>query len=259
MKTICNKIKINYYTYIFVLLSLLAGYTKNILIIFLIVFVHEFGHVIFFKLFKVKIQSITFYPFGGITKVEKEINFPIIKELIIAIGGILAQILLLVVFNFLKRNNVISLEFFNTFLTFNTSLAFFNLLPIIPLDGSIIIRSIFDMFYPYCTATYFCWSISILSLGIFSVFFSELLVNNLALITFLIYKLKDEMSNFKYVYNKFLLERTFHDFKYRKIVNEKDTNLRNMRKECFHFFKTNDKIISEKTLLNKIFDNNCNI
>ena len=90
MKTI----KINFLTIYFLLLLFLCGYLKVGLIIFFIVIFHELGHILFIKLFNYKIVSINIYPFGGITKINKDINTPVNKELIIAAAGVIFQLLL---------------------------------------------------------------------------------------------------------------------------------------------------------------------
>ena len=54
MKNILDKIRIDYSTYLLIILGLLAGYIKNIFIILVIVIIHEFGHVFFFSLFNIK-------------------------------------------------------------------------------------------------------------------------------------------------------------------------------------------------------------
>ena len=94
MMNIIKKIKINYYTYLFILLCFLCGYMKNIFIIFSICLIHELGHTFFIKLFGYKIVSIELLPFGGYTKIDKMINTSINKDIIISLGGILFQFIL---------------------------------------------------------------------------------------------------------------------------------------------------------------------
>ena len=74
MKNIFPKIKINSATYILFLSFLLTGFIKNILLIFLIVIIHEIGHVFFLKYFHYKIEKVEIFPFGGLTTTNKYIN-----------------------------------------------------------------------------------------------------------------------------------------------------------------------------------------
>ena len=94
MKNIKIKFKINLTTYIFFLIAFLCGYFKNVLYIFFIVFFHELGHIFFIKLFHHKIVKVEFYPFGGITTIDKPINSSINQELFISLGGVFFQLLL---------------------------------------------------------------------------------------------------------------------------------------------------------------------
>ena len=93
MKNILIKWQINYFTYLYFLLAFLCGYFKNTCIIFFIIFMHELGHIIMIKFFKYEIISVTFYPFGGLTKINKPINSSINKELFISVSVIIMQIM----------------------------------------------------------------------------------------------------------------------------------------------------------------------
>ena len=85
MMNLIRKVRINNFTYLFLCLCFLCGYIKNICIIFFICIVHEFGHVIFIKLFKYEITCIELFPFGGFTTINKRINTSINKDIIISI------------------------------------------------------------------------------------------------------------------------------------------------------------------------------
>ena len=140
MKNIKIKFKINLTTYIFFLIAFLCGYFKNVLYIFFIVFFHELGHIFFIKLFHHKIVKVEFYPFGGIATVDKPINSSINQELFISLGGVFFQ-LLLGIFLLFQKNELLSF--------YNQTIFFFNLLPIIPLDGSVFLHAFFEKFFSY--------------------------------------------------------------------------------------------------------------
>ena len=124
MKNIWNKLKINNYTYLFLIICALCGYIKNIAIIFIICLIHELGHVYFIKLFKYKIVSIELLPFGGFTTIDKKINTSINKDIIIACGGIIFQlILLLIIYLFKRYFNIIT---YNLILDYSMILIVFN-------------------------------------------------------------------------------------------------------------------------------------
>ena len=87
-------IKINAFTIYFLLLFFFCGLIKSALIIFSIVLIHELGHVFFALVLGYKIEKITIYPFGGVTIINKDLNTPINRELMIAFGGIFFQLFL---------------------------------------------------------------------------------------------------------------------------------------------------------------------
>ena len=77
-----NILKIDNTTYLIILLSFLCGQFKNIIILYLIIIFHEFGHYLFIKKYQHKIINITIYPFGGITKYQTLLNHNLKEEFI---------------------------------------------------------------------------------------------------------------------------------------------------------------------------------
>ena len=156
-------IKVNFLTIYFLLILLLCGYLKAGLVIFFIVIIHELGHVLFIKLFHYPILDITLYPFGGVTRVSKDINTPVLREVLIASGGIILQIILfMVVFLLPLRIGTKALIY-----KYNLSIMVFNMLPIIPLDGSIILNAILNRFFSFKISYFLYWGISCGGIGIY--------------------------------------------------------------------------------------------
>ena len=252
MMNLKRKVKINNFTYLFLFLCFLCGYIKNICIIFFICIVHEFGHVIFIKLFKYEITSIELFPFGGFTTINKRINTSINKDIIISIAGIFNQMILLVFLLFFKKymNNIT----YNLFIQYNLTIMIFNMLPIIPLDGNNIIHLLLEKFFSYKLSN----KINILLSIIFFILF--IIVNyiynfdNLIIIIFLLYKLIIYIRNVKYLDNRFILERYLYDFNYNKIINN-SVYVDDLRRDVYHYFKVGDKYISEKNMIKYYFDN----
>ena len=141
-----KNISIKPITYYFLLLCFLCGIIKNVLILFMIVIIHEIGHIITIKLFKYKIESIDIYPFGGITSINKMINSSITKDLIIAINGVLFQYIVITI---ILRYIPFKYNTFNMINTYNKTIIVFNLLSIIPLDGSKIVFDLFSYKFSY--------------------------------------------------------------------------------------------------------------
>ena len=244
-------IKVNFLTLYFLLLLFLCGFIKIGLIIFFIVIFHELGHVFFIKLFKYKIIDITIYPFGGIIKTDKDINTPPNKELLISSGGILAQIILFIIISFLPIN-ILTKELLYKY---NLSIMFFNILPIIPLDGSIIINSLLNKVFSYKISYYLYIIISILFTIIYLLFNYWYSINNYLIVSLFIIKTYYAIKNYKYLKTRFLLERYLnkYDFKY---ISTKIGNLDILKLDTYQYFRENGSIVSEHTKLKEKFDNN---
>lgn len=254
MKDIFQKFKINYVTYLFFFTFLITGHIKNIILIYLIVFFHELGHVLFLKYFKYPIESIEILPFGGVTKTDKLINTPINHDLVIYFGGVFFQGLLFLIFIFLFLKGIILESTYKLFCDYNFSILIFNLLPIRPLDGGELLRLFFEKKYSFFKAQKLSNLLSVLFLFIFLVINLQFNLNNYVIISFLMVKIYELVKKEGYYKNKFMLERLMYTFPYKKINNEKVKNLSLLKKDTYHFFKDGEKYVSEKELLRRKFD-----
>lgn len=252
MKKLYKKFKINNYTYLFFIICALCGYLKNISIIFLICFIHELGHVFFSCIFKYEIENIELFPFGGLTTTNKKINSSINKDILINLGGILFQLIFLIILNLFKeRFNIIT---YNLFINYSFVLIVFNLIPIIPLDGNNIIHLLLEKIFSYKISYQLNFIISIISLIIFLIINYIYHIDNYFIVSFLLYKGFMYLKNYKYLNKRFLLERYLYDMDYKKIDSHtKDIN--DLKKEVLHYFKEENKYVNEKNVLEKLFFN----
>lgn len=255
MKNTLSKVHINNYTYLFLLICFLSGYIKNILIVFFICLVHEFGHVIFIKLYGYEVQKIEILPFGGITYINKKINSSIDKDIIISFGGIIIQLLFLIIL-FLFKNNI-SINNYYLFNYYNFVIIVFNLLPIIPLDGSKLINLVLNKFLSFKMSYYINSIISFLFLIIFILINYLYNFDNYFIILFLMFQLFLYLKQFKYIFNKFLLERYLYNIEYKKI-KYKTNKIDDLRKEVYHYFDDFNRVVSEKQKLHDLFDKTTN-
>lgn len=204
---------------------------------------HELGHFLIAKLFGWKIDKIYIYPLGGVTKFNENINKPFKEELLITIAGPIFQILLTL---YLKN-------YFEDVFTISKILLMFNLLPIIPLDGGKLLSIFLQKIFSYYKNLSLTLIISYLFyfIVIFLIIYNFKSLFYLIVILFLIFKIDDERKLKNYYFNKFLLERSIHTFKYKKtkIVN----NIYNLYKYRTNIFKINNMLYSEKEMLNKYF------
>lgn len=144
----------------------------TMLLLFVCVTLHEYGHALTARRFGIQTRSILLLPIGGVANLERMPEKPIQEFLIVIAGPLvnfaIAALLVPVVFLFgseaaagLGQSRV----FFDNlaapgplnlllylFLT-NVLLGFFNLLPAFPMDGGRLLRSLLAMAMPYVQAT----------------------------------------------------------------------------------------------------------
>lgn len=235
-----KKIKVNYLTLYFFLISFLCGYIKNTLVIFFIVIFHELGHIIISLILGYKIKSIELFPFGGITKIDNIYNASFYKCFLISIMGVLFQMLL---FIFFKDS---------FFVKMNYSIMLFNLLPIIPLDGSKILFELFALFLPFKKTIKCFYITSFIFIIIYILINFKYNFNNYLIIFLFIYKTIEIIKNKSLIYEKFILEKMFYDIKYSHVKNKNELIIY-YKKDTKYYYSLNGKILSDKDyLLGKI-------
>lgn len=244
-------IKVDGWTLYFLFICFLCGYIKVALMIFAIVVIHEFGHLFFIKLLGYKVIEVKIYPFGGITKVEKDINTPIGHEMLIALGGVLAQGILYGV-----MYSDISYLDKELFWKYNTSILLFNLLPIIPLDGSKILECVLNRMWSFKVSYKVNLVVSLISLVLFVWFNYKYSLNNYMVVVFLLFKMYKYLMDEKFIYNRFLLERYLNNYRFRRIDTRRG-NLNILKKDVYQYFLEDEGAVSEKKKLAIRFDKRC--
>lgn len=240
-------------TYLIIAISfLLTGYFSNLIIFTSIIIFHEIGHFTVAKLYNLNPQKIIIYPFGGITIIDSPINTKIIKELLIAISGVLFQSLYYFIILNLYHCHIIREYLFIIFNNYHYSILFFNILPIHPLDGSKILTLLLSKYLPYKLVNKLNVIISIITgIIILSINYYKFNYTTILLITVIVDNLIKYYKNFNYLFNKFLLERYLYKIKFNK--TKTITKIDNMYKEKTHIIKENNHYFTEKQYLNKHF------
>ena len=248
IKKLLNDIEINKYTVLLVFIALITGLIKEIIVIFMLLFIHEIGHYSATKYYKWNIKKITFYPFGGLITFEDQIDKPLKEELLITLMGPIFQIIIYMICYHLYNNYYINEYMFSLIKNYHYGILLFNLLPIIPLDGSKILNILLNRFLnfrkSYIVTIYS--SLIVLIISIYNVFNDT---SYYILICFLLYQVFINIKNKNYIYNKFILEKKLYPKQYNQY--KKVNNYKKMYRNKKHLFLYNNTYITEKQMFNK--------
>ena len=198
--------------------------------------------------YKWNINKIVIYPFGGITHIDDKIDKPLNEELIITLMGPIFQEILFLLIILLYKNNIINSYIYNIFNDYNKSILLFNLLPILPLDGSKIFNIILNKFLNFRLS----YKINIFISIIFLFAFMYMFRNDSSyyiIIVFLIYEILYYYKNRYIIYNRFILEKKLKKSKY--IKHKKIDSVKKMYRNKRNLIKDNGTYITEYMYTNK--------
>lgn len=236
------------------LASIMTGHFLELLTLFIIVFIHELGHVIAARGFGVTVRSIQMLPFGGVAVMEDTGYLTAGREMIISLAGPLQNVLLIGISWILHLLGLWDGPFLFYFIEANLLIALFNLLPILPLDGGKIVQSLCSIVLPYHATL--LWSLRIsLMFSVLVLIYSVMplllaqgiLQFNLLLVgTFLLYSNWVDYRNIRYRFLRFLMNRDRAFARHlingtivQPIVTDKakplDNILRLFKREKYHF------------------------
>ena len=252
MKIILSKIEFHYTFIIIALGFVLAGYFSNLIVFTSIIIIHELGHIITGLHFKYKLDKVMIYPYGGMTKFNTIINTNINKDILVAISGVIVQSIYFILITILYTKGYIREYIYNLFTIYNKSILLFNILPIIPLDGSKIINLILSKYLYYNLSNKLTIIISFITIIIILITrIYEYNYSFIIILGILMKNIYDFYKNLEYIYNKFLLERYLYKITYpkKKIIKNK----KKMYKNKFHYFYINNQLLKEDDYLRSIY------
>ncbi len=159
-----------------------------ILALFGCVLLHELGHALTAKLFKISTRDIVLYPFGGVATLMSEGRPK--EEFFIAIAGPAVNLILAVLIGFASTADLSFDEanagFLDRLLYANIALAFFNLIPALPMDGGRILRSLLALMGVRRATTVAARISQVICvfMGIFAVFSGNIILVIISLLVF---------------------------------------------------------------------------
>ncbi len=137
-------IKISKFLYIHftIILLFVVGYINRnlevILISYFAVFLHELAHLLAAVLIGLKPSHITLFAFGVNLKLKNTLVYSIADEILLYLSGPFMNIILAIIgLIFYNKSSYWNIFYYN-----NIGLFLFNLLPILPMDGGVILKKV---------------------------------------------------------------------------------------------------------------------
>ena len=135
-------------------LFFVAGVLGYGLIAFAVVLWHELAHVMAARRLNVPVSEVELLPFGGVARMGSDLVLDPKKEVFVALAGPISNIVLFALGLALKNYGIWEEQLGPYFLQTNLTIAIFNLLPVLPLDGGRVYRAFLAGRIGYKKATY---------------------------------------------------------------------------------------------------------
>lgn len=255
------RLRIHLLFWLVIALSIAAGYFLEMLTLFVIVLIHELGHVAAARELGWHVTEIQLLPFGGVAKMEEAAASDPVDEIVVAIAGPFMNVAMVFFSLLLWWCGIWSADWTHFFVTSNFFIAAFNLLPIWPLDGGRIVQAALAYALPYRTA-------ALLSLGASSLLSALLLglgcyfgqINLAVVAAYLIVINAETYLRFPYYFLSFLMEtyiRDPHTKQLRSVTLAPATTAmaatEQIRRGCYHlFYVKGGGLLSEEQLLHAL-------
>ncbi|MFC4320942.1 M50 family metallopeptidase [Litchfieldia salsa] len=212
MIKLLSKIHIHPLLWVLIGLAIITAHFRELLMLFVIVFVHEMGHALCAHFFSWRIRRILLLPFGGVAEMEEHGNRPLKEEVLVVLAGPIQHLWMIGLGYGLFSISLISQETLDLFIFQNLMILGFNLLPIWPLDGGKLLFTLFSWRFSFYKSHQFMLTSSIIAIFLFIVgliLINPTQLNLWIIVTFLIYSIALEFKNRHFVLMRFLLERYY--------------------------------------------------
>lgn len=179
------KIEINLKIVFAIILFFLFNNLNMYFMFLFFVLIHELMHLIVGLIIGGKAEKIYINPFGVSLEIYSYGKSKPLSKILFYLSGPLINFILAILFFYLN----IDTEFKEKLIYTNLAICFFNLLPILPLDGGKILKEIFTIFFSLEISSSITIYFSKIFLGIMSLIYSILIIKikNIYILILLIY------------------------------------------------------------------------
>jgi stage IV sporulation protein FB len=255
------RIRIHFLFWAVVGLSLMTGHFVEVLTLFVIVVIHELGHVAIARELGWTVTDIQLLPFGGVATIEDAVAADPLDEIVVALAGPFLNIVMMAISLLFWWTNVWTAEWTRFFVTSNMLIAAFNMLPIWPLDGGRIVQALLCYRFPYRRAVMISLAVSsalaAFLLGISSLSFRP---NEWLIAAYLLFVNIQAFLRFPYLFIRFLMEKYIRqpgERTLRSVSLSPETTAmeatQQLRRGCYHLFYVKDAgFLSEERLLHAL-------
>ncbi|MFD2116471.1 M50 family metallopeptidase [Paenibacillus yanchengensis] len=129
--------------------AVVSGFFAEMITLFVLVLIHELGHVVAARYFGWTVKEVKLLPFGGVAEVEEAHGTTAREEMIIAAAGPLQNVWMGLIAYGLGEFSLVDEAWAHYLLQANLLIGLFNMLPIYPLDGGKIVQALFSYMVNY--------------------------------------------------------------------------------------------------------------
>ena len=163
----------------------ITGKLETLFITYLIMFIHEIAHLVAAIGIGLKPARIIFFPFGVNLKLKNKLVYSLSDEVILYIAGPLSNILMAVFAKMFFKN----FFWYEDFYLKNIALCILNLLPIMPLDGGVILKKVIASRIGYNKSIVIMRILSVILVGagVAGIYFADIAKGNFSIYFFLLF------------------------------------------------------------------------
>ncbi|ATO50571.1 MULTISPECIES: M50 family metallopeptidase [Brevibacillus] len=154
------RVRIHLLFWLVIGLAVMAGYFIETIALFIIVLIHELGHIAAARELGWEVKEIQLLPFGGVAVMEESPSADAIDEIVVALAGPFMNIVMIFFSLLFWWLGIWSEHWAHFFMKSNMMIALFNLLPMWPLDGGRIVQAVLTSFISYRKAAILSFSSS---------------------------------------------------------------------------------------------------